>query len=151
VVEGTSPPKAAGSLETGYARDRGKSESFTDPGAIPGGSAEERKHMRAKKKRKRPDLKVNDTSPILLGDTVRDVYTGFQGTALARTDWLYGCTRILVEPTKLTKEGAVAANVEFDEQRLVGVKRDPLRNFAPWVDEGGPKPSPKAPRTPTRF
>jgi len=107
--------------------------------------------MKAKKKCRVVRAQAVDTNPILLGDTVRDVYTGFQGTALARTDWLYGCTRILVEPTKLTKEGGVAANVEFDEQRLVIVKRNPVRNSAPWVDEGGPRPSPKAPRTPTRF
>jgi hypothetical protein len=108
------------------------------------------KRVQAARRRLKRTL-VDDANPILLGDLVRDVYTGFQGTALARTDWLYGCTRILVEPTKLTKEGAVAASVEFDEQRLVVVKRNLLQNFAPWVDEGGPKPSPKPPRTPTRF
>jgi hypothetical protein len=108
--------------------------------------------MKAKKKRwvaRASTVPLDDT--ILLGDTVRDVYTGFQGTALARTDWLYGCTRIMVEPTELTKEGAVAPSAEFDEQRLVVVKRNPVRNFAPWVDSGGPKPSPQPRRTPKRF
>jgi len=107
--------------------------------------------MKVNKKRRVVRAQAVDTNPILLGDTVRDVYTGFVGTALARTDWLYGCTRIMVEPTELTKEGAPYASVEFDEQRLVVVKRNPFRNSAPWVDSGGPRPSPKAPRTPTRF
>lgn len=87
---------------------------------------------------------------IELGDRVRDVYTGFEGTAIARTDWLYGCTRITVEPVKLSKDGVVRETVCFDEQRLQIVKKQPVLNLAPRVDSGGPQRDPQPRRAPRR-
>ncbi len=55
---------------------------------------------------------------ITLGDTVRDVITGFTGIAVARSEWLYGCVRLGVESKKLDKDGKVMEAQWFDEQRL---------------------------------
>lgn len=58
---------------------------------------------------------------IRLGSTVRDVYSKFEGIAIARTEWLYGCSRILIEPEAL-HDGKPIENVWFDEQRVEVIK-----------------------------
>ncbi len=37
-------------------------------------------------------------SKVKLGQRVRDTLSGQEGTAVARTEWLYGCVRITVQP-----------------------------------------------------
>lgn len=77
---------------------------------------------------------------INLGDKVKDSVTGFEGIAIARTEWLHGCFRILVQPQKLTKDGAPHESLNVDEPQLtvVGVKR--VKNGSRTT--GGPMPSP---------
>ncbi len=41
---------------------------------------------------------------IKLGQKVRDTITGMEGTAVARTEFMYGCVRIAVQPAEL-KDG----------------------------------------------
>jgi hypothetical protein len=55
---------------------------------------------------------------IQLGTCVRDILTGLTGVAVARTEWLYGCTRIAIEPIDLKKDGKPSDSVWFDEQRV---------------------------------
>lgn len=93
--------------------------------------------------------------PIVLGDKVRDTITGFEGIATGRTEWLTGCVRWIVEPDKLDKDKKVQQYMEFDESRLVVLRKQPipqLNQRAPQIAEqpGGPMPSPTRPRTPTR-
>ncbi len=57
-----------------------------------------------------------DSTPVTLGERYRDTITGFVGTATARTDYLYGCVRVVLEGPG--KEGTPEEWV-FDEQRLV--------------------------------
>lgn len=66
---------------------------------------------------------------VTLGSKVKDQFTGFEGIATARTDYLFGCTRILVEPTGLKEDGTTQESEWFDEQRL-----DPLSEAV----SGGP-------------
>jgi hypothetical protein len=54
---------------------------------------------------------------IKLGSKVKDHYTGFSGIATGRTEWLYGCSRICIECTKL-KDGKPIESQWFDEQRV---------------------------------
>jgi len=54
---------------------------------------------------------------IDLGSKVKDMITGFTGIAIARTEWLYGCTRIVIESQEL-KDGKPVAPSWFDEQRV---------------------------------
>jgi hypothetical protein len=54
---------------------------------------------------------------IKLGEKVTDSISGFSGIATARTEYLFGCVRVLVEPTALV-DGKLAEGEWFDEQRL---------------------------------
>ncbi len=48
------------------------------------------------------------------GDRVKDKVTGFERIAVARTEWLYGCTRIEVQ-AKVKKNGEIEDARMFDE------------------------------------
>ena len=54
---------------------------------------------------------------VTLGTVVKDAITGFEGVAISRTEYLYGCVRIAVEPQAL-QEGRPIEAQYFDEQRL---------------------------------
>ena len=54
---------------------------------------------------------------IKLGEKVRDSISGFSGIATARAEYLFGCVRVLIEPTALV-DGKLAEGEWFDEQRL---------------------------------
>jgi hypothetical protein len=53
-----------------------------------------------------------------LGSRAKDRITGFSGIVVARTDWLYGCTRYAVQSEELDKDGAPVEAQWFDEQSL---------------------------------
>ncbi len=55
---------------------------------------------------------------VKLGSRVKDGITGFAGFTVSRTEYLYGCVQIGVQPTRLTKDGEPKDIVYFDEQRL---------------------------------
>ena len=83
---------------------------------------------------------------IKLGDKVKDVYSGFEGTAVARTVWLYGCSRITIAPDKVGKDGKVMDSYTFDEPQVKVVKaRKPVDTTARKTTRklGGPKPAPQ--------
>lgn len=87
------------------------------------------------------------TERIELGWIVRDSVTGFEGVATVRYEYLTGCTRIGVQPTKLER-GEPVAERSFDEPLLIIVKRTstamkmaPAR-IAPANERGGPRPVP---------
>lgn len=81
---------------------------------------------------------------IKLGSTVKDMYTGYTGIAIARTEWIYGCARILVEKTKLDKDGKIPEPVWFDEQRvqLVKTAAPKLAKHLEAAAPGGPRKDP---------
>lgn len=58
---------------------------------------------------------------IKLGQTIKDSITGYQGVAIGRTKWLYGCVRITIQGD-LDKDGKVPDTVCFDEEQLIVVK-----------------------------
>jgi len=55
---------------------------------------------------------------IKLGQLVRDTLTGFEGVAVARTEWLFGCVRVTVQPKALDDKGVPIQNQCFDEAQL---------------------------------
>lgn len=55
---------------------------------------------------------------INLGSKVRDVVSGFTGRAHARTEFMYGCARIHIEPMAVMKDGNLGEIEAFDEQRV---------------------------------
>lgn len=87
---------------------------------------------------------------IKLGSTVRDVYTGFTGVAAGRTEYLYGCARIMIEPREL-HEGKPMDPVWFDEQRIELVAAElPRISESSSAVIGGPQNDPQPGRSPTR-
>lgn len=72
--------------------------------------------------------------PVKLGEKYRDSITGLEGVATARTEYLYGCVRVVLEAVKDGKP----EELWFDEQRLTA---------APSATSGGPHPAPPS-RTP---
>ena len=69
---------------------------------------------------------------VKLGDKVRDSISGFEGVATSRTEFLYGCVRVCVEPQGL-HDGKPIDSQYFDEQRLCESSPAPV---------GGPGPVP---------
>lgn len=61
------------------------------------------------------------TQEIKLGQKVKDTITGFEGIALGRTEWLYGCVRVTVQPQQLFEGKTIEPEV-FDEPQLVVVE-----------------------------
>lgn len=72
----------------------------------------------------------------ILGRRYKDNITGFEGTAVSRTEYLYGCVRVALEGLDGNKP-----YVEwFDEQRLIDVvTEEPVETTA---TTGGPHPTP---------
>ena len=77
---------------------------------------------------------------IKLGDKVKDSITGFEGIAVSRTEYLFGCVRIGVEAKKRKDDGE-AIEAWFDEQRLTKKSK---------AKTGGPFDPPPARSTPKR-
>ena len=57
-------------------------------------------------------------SRITLGQKVKDTITGFEGIAIARTIWLHGCERILVQPPYQQDSDKMPEHESFDEPQL---------------------------------
>ena len=80
---------------------------------------------------------------IKLGSKVRDNITGFEGIATGRTEWLFGCNRVCVEPTEL-KDGKPIEAQWFDEQRMeVVAEQAPVVSKDSSATTGGPKMDPR--------
>jgi hypothetical protein len=76
-----------------------------------------------------------------LGDIVKDSITGLKGTVIAKTEWLNGCWRIIIQPNEI-KEGRPVDPSTFDVEQLVMVK---AKNVAmPAKRTGGDRPDPSA-------
>ena len=54
---------------------------------------------------------------IELGQKVKDKVSGFKGVAVAKYEFLNGCTRINVQP-KIDKDGKLPEAEAFDEPQL---------------------------------
>lgn len=73
--------------------------------------------MPRKKSMKRYKVeKVEEDSP--LGLLMKDKITGFKGIAIARIDYLYGCTNFSLKNTSISKDGKVESAVTFDYLQL---------------------------------
>jgi hypothetical protein len=63
---------------------------------------------------------------ITLGQTGRDVITGFEGVCLGKAQYLTGCNQVLLTPTSLAVDGKRRDGEWFDEQRVVPVGEEVL-------------------------
>ena len=60
--------------------------------------------------------KEKEKESIPLGCEVEDTVSGLKGIAIAKTDWLYGCIRICIQPPAV--DGKLPESVSFDEPQL---------------------------------
>jgi hypothetical protein len=85
---------------------------------------------------------------IKLGTRVRDTITGFEGIAVARTVWLYGCSRIAVQSSELHDGKPIEAQW-IDEEQLIGCigaqEVEPMQ-----ASTGGSRIAPTRAQDPTR-
>lgn len=86
---------------------------------------------------------MNETTntTVRLGDKVRDQITGYEGIAVARTDWLHGCARITVQPDALDDTGKIRDAVTFDELQLTVIET--AKAAVGDRNTGGPRPEPQ--------
>lgn len=69
--------------------------------------------------------------PIKLGDRYKDPITGYEGIAVGRTEYLYGCARIGLQ-APINKDGSIPEWQWFDELQVVEAEPDKKK--------GGPRP-----------
>lgn len=74
---------------------------------------------------------------IKLGQKVKDTITGLEGIAIARTEWLYGCKRITIQPQGVTDDNKPADPVFVDEPQCEVVEDKPAPKTK---DKHGPRP-----------
>jgi len=70
---------------------------------------------------------------IELGDKVKCIYSGFEGVAIARTEFINGCVQFSVLPK--SKDGKIPEEIGIDEDSLkvVGTTKKQVKK-----DTGGP-------------
>lgn len=78
-------------------------------------------------------------SDLQLGDLAKCTITGYTGVVIARTDWLNGCLRFVLQSPKLNKDGLPADPTTFDGEQLELVKKGVRAVSSPG---GGPMPDP---------
>jgi hypothetical protein len=84
------------------------------------------------------DVRRLEMQKIQLGDLVKDVISGFYGTATARVEYLNGCVPYAVAP-KCDKEGKYMEPMYFDEQRIEVLRKK--KNLFEQLKNGGPNRS----------
>jgi hypothetical protein len=89
---------------------------------------------------------------IKVGCHARDIYTGFEGIVIARTEWLYACDRVTIKPLKLDKDGKIQDTECFDVQQVevLADKAPMISKDAVTAKTGGPADGPKREADPTR-
>lgn len=77
----------------------------------------------------------------MLGKTVKDQITGFEGVVTGRVEYLTGCAQLLVQP-KVKESGDFAESRWFDETRCLVTDENPV--FVNGTPNAGPdKPAPR--------
>jgi len=87
---------------------------------------------------------------VNLGDKVKDRISRLVGIATGRTEYLYGCVRIIVTPEEV-KDGKAVEGGWFDEDQLVVVEAEAVRQPESAATRlGGPMPAPTRTDAPRR-
>lgn len=60
---------------------------------------------------------------IPLGAVAQDTISGFEGVVVCRSEWLYGCVRLTVQPREM-HDGKPVDTQTFDEPQLINVTPD---------------------------
>ena len=84
-----------------------------------------------------------------LGAHLRDRISGFDGVVVARTEYLHNCSRYMLQPRAVDKDGKPKDVQSFDEDQLEPM---PAKKAEPYVARpgtqlapahGGPAPAPQ--------
>ena len=78
---------------------------------------------------------------VKLGKEYKDSISGFSGIAVARTEYLYNCIRVMLSPTKLKPDGDFLPDTWFDEPVLVAVRSKRTIKSKKGEATGGPSRS----------
>lgn len=78
---------------------------------------------------------------VKLGKEYKDSISGFSGIAVARTEYLYNCIRVMLSPTKLKPDGDFLPDTWFDEPALIAVRSKNILKKKVSVATGGPSRS----------
>jgi hypothetical protein len=81
-----------------------------------------------------------------LGSKAKDKVTGYKGLIIARTEWLYGCRRYVLQAQEL-KDGKPIETVCVDQDAVEIVEEAPPHKMS---ERGGDAPSPTRAPDPTR-
>lgn len=76
---------------------------------------------------------------IKLGDKVRDTITGFEGTAIARTEHINGCVQYDIIPP-VDEDGKLQDTVSIDEPQLEVIEENGDSESEPTGGGNRPKP-----------
>ncbi len=76
----------------------------------------------------------------ILGTKMKDQITGFEGVVVGYTQYLTGCSQLLLTPK--AKDGAIVESYWFDEQRCARVGKTQV-NLDNTKTPGFDKPAPK--------
>lgn len=93
-------------------------------------------------------LQPSSPSDIPLGAEVRDTVTDFTGLAIARVEYLTGCTQIGIQPPCADGKNEIPSTTYLDWQRLVVLDYDyalqDLATSAVTAEHNGAGPTPTA-------
>lgn len=74
---------------------------------------------------------------IKLGDKVKDQLTDLEGTVVAKTVYLHGCTQYEIQPREL-KDGKIVESAWIDEPQLTIIEKPkPVRFPSRGINHGG--------------
>lgn len=76
-----------------------------------------------------------------LGETLKDIITGFHGVVMGRTQYATGCNHYGLVSRDLDKDGKPKDWQWFDESRLVSVPKAGKVKFNLTKPTGGPYPN----------
>jgi hypothetical protein len=88
-----------------------------------------------------------ETVTVELGDRVEEITTKLRGLVVCKTQWISGCTRMMVQPEGLYKGKPIEMS-SFDEPALRVIKKSVMKHKtavaarAPQPGPGGPRPEP---------
>jgi hypothetical protein len=80
-------------------------------------------------------------SEAKLGAKAKDLISGFEGIITARSEFLNGCVRVLIQSEKLSKEGKPDAGEWIDVQQIKVLDATPAKTRGIiQANTGGPRP-----------
>ena len=76
------------------------------------------------------------------GDRAKDIISGYEGIAICRSEWIYGCVRVSLQAEEV-KDGKPVEAFTFDEAQLKLVKAQAIKSTPTAIEApAGDRPNP---------